>query len=144
MHRYIPVLVKNAGYSNIREKVVKHQSRKFGKTKFGKDRFIKGFLDLITLWFLSRFAKRPMHLFGAWGVLMFVIGFLLALWIGISKLYKLWHGIPDIRVTMDPWFYIALTTMVIGTQLFMTGFIGELILRKEDKQRYRIKEKINQ
>lgn len=143
MHRYIPVLVKNAGYFKIREKVVKHQARKYGRTKFGRDRFIKGFLDLITLWFLSRFAKRPMHLFGAWGVLMFFIGFLLAFWIGASKLYKLWVGIPDIRVTLDPWFYIALTSMIIGTQLFMTGFIGELILRKEDKQRYRISETIN-
>ena len=142
MHRYIPVLVKNAGYTKIREKVVKHQARKYGKTKFGTDRFIKGFLDLITLWFLSRFAKRPMHLFGAWGVFMFFVGFLLAAWIGASKLYKLWNHVPDIRVTMDPWFYIALTVMVMGTQLFMAGFIGELILRKKDEERYQIKETI--
>ncbi|HET8838121.1 MAG TPA: glycosyltransferase family 2 protein [Flavobacteriaceae bacterium] len=142
MHRYIPVLVKNAGYSKIREKVVKHQARKYGKTKFGTDRFIKGFLDLITLWFLSRFAKRPMHLFGAWGVFMFMLGFGLTIWIGASKLYKLWNHIPDILITQNPWFYIALTTMVIGTQFFMAGFIGELILRRKDKERYQIKETI--
>lgn len=142
MHRYIPVLVKNAGYTKIREKVVQHQARKYGKTKFGTDRFIKGFLDLITLWFLSRFAKRPMHLFGAWGVFMFFVGFLLTIWIGASKLYKLWNHIPDILITQNPWFYIALITMVIGTQLFMAGFIGELILRRKDKERYQIKETI--
>lgn len=144
MHRYIPVLVKNAGFSNIHEKVVQHQARKYGKTKFGTDRFIKGFLDLITLWFLSKFGKRPMHLFGAWGVLMFFIGFVLTLWIGASKLYKLWNHIPDILITQNPWFYIALITMVIGTQLFMAGFIGELILRKQDKEHYQIKETITQ
>lgn len=142
MHRYIPVLVKNAGYSKIREKVVHHQARKYGKTKFGTDRFIKGFLDLITLWFLSRFAKRPMHLFGAWGVFMFFVGFMLIIWIGASKLYKLWNHIPDILITQNPWFYIALITMVIGTQLFMAGFIGELILRRKDKERYQVKETI--
>ena len=144
MHRYIPVLVKNAGYTKIHEKVVKHQARKYGKTKFGTDRFIIGFLDLITLWFLSRFGKRPMHLFGAWGVLMFFVGFLLTVWIGVSKIYKLWNEIPDILITQNPWFYIALITMVIGTQLFMAGFIGELILRRKDKERYQIKETINQ
>lgn len=142
MHRYIPVLVKNAGFSNIHEKVVQHQARKYGKTKFGTDRFIKGFLDLITLWFLSRFGKRPMHLFGAWGVLMFFIGFLLTIWIGASKLYKLWHHIPEILIANNPWFYIALITMVIGTQLFMAGFIGELILRRKEKERYKVKETI--
>ncbi len=142
MHRYIPVLVQNAGYTNIHEKVVHHQARKYGKTKFGSDRFIKGFLDLITLWFLSRFAKRPMHLFGAWGVFMFFVGFLLTIWIGASKLHKLWNHIPDILITQNPWFYIALTTMVIGTQLFMAGFIGELILRRKDEERYQIKETI--
>lgn len=144
MHRYIPVLVKNAGYTKIREKVVQHQARKYGKTKFGTDRFIKGFLDLITLWFLSKFGKRPMHLFGAWGIFMFFVGFLLTIWIGASKLYKLWNHIPDILITQNPWFYIALITMVIGTQLFMAGFIGELILRRKDKERYQIKETINQ
>lgn len=144
MHRYIPVLAKNAGFPNIHEKVVLHQARKYGKTKFGSDRFIKGFLDLITLWFLSRFGKRPMHLFGAWGVLMFFVGFLLTIWIGASKLYKLWNETPDILITQNPWFYIALITMVIGTQFFMAGFIGELILRKQDKERYQIQETITQ
>src|SRR5699024_7234887 len=111
MHRYLPVLAKNAGFSKIDEKVVQHQARKYGKTKFGVERFIHGFLDLITIWFLSRFAKRPMHLFGAWGVLMFFIGFISAIWIGISKLYKLAHGLPNILIALNPWFYIALTVM---------------------------------
>ncbi|MHA6280760.1 glycosyltransferase family 2 protein [Salinimicrobium sp. CAU 1759] len=141
MHRYIPVLAKNAGYSRIDEKVVQHQARKYGKTKFGAERFINGFLDLITIWFLSTFARRPMHLFGALGVLMFFFGFLFAVWIGASKLYKLYHGLPNILVTDNPWFYISLTTMVLGTLLFIAGFLGELILRSSrDKERYRISE----
>ena len=143
MHRYIPVLAKNAGFTNITEKVVKHQARKYGTTKFGAERFINGFLDLITIWFLSRFAKRPMHLFGALGVLMFIIGSCSAIYIGISKLYKLAQGLPAILVTNNPWFYIALTTMIIGTQLFLAGFLGELILRsKRQQERYRIAETI--
>ncbi|MCC8359192.1 glycosyltransferase family 2 protein [Salinimicrobium sediminilitoris] len=141
MHRYIPVLAKNAGYSRIDEKVVQHQARKYGKTKFGAERFINGFLDLITIWFLSTFARRPMHLFGALGVLMFFFGFLFAVWIGASKLYKLYHGLPNILVTDNPWFYISLTTMVLGTLLFIAGFLGELILRSSrEKERYRISE----
>ena len=141
MHRYIPVLAKNAGYSKIDEKVVRHQKRKYGKTKFGAERFINGFLDLITIWFLSKFGKRPMHLFGALGVLMFFFGFLAAAWIGGSKLYKLYHGLPNILVTNNPWFYIALTSMIIGTLLFLAGFLGELILRSSrEKERYRISE----
>ncbi|MCY2688154.1 glycosyltransferase family 2 protein [Salinimicrobium sp. TH3] len=141
MHRYIPVLAKNAGYSRIDEKVVQHQARKYGKTKFGAERFINGFLDLITIWFLSTFARRPMHLFGALGVLMFFFGFLFAVWIGTSKLYKLYHGLPNILVTDNPWFYISLTTMVLGTLLFIAGFLGELILRSSrEKERYRISE----
>lgn len=141
MHRYIPVLAKNAGYSRIDEKVVQHQARKYGKTKFGAERFINGFLDLITIWFLSTFARRPMHLFGALGVLMFFFGFLFAIWIGASKLYKLYHGLPNILVTDNPWFYISLTTMILGTLLFIAGFLGELILRSSrDKERYRISE----
>lgn len=141
MHRYIPVLAKNAGYSRIDEKIVKHQARKYGKTKFGMERFINGFLDLITIWFISKFARRPMHLFGALGVLMFVFGFLSAIWIGISKLYKLYHGLPNILVTDNPWFYIALATMIIGTQFFLAGFLGELILRSSrEKERYRVSE----
>ncbi|WP_424494214.1 glycosyltransferase family 2 protein [Salinimicrobium sp. GXAS 041] len=139
MHRYIPVLAKNAGYSRINEKVVKHQARKYGKTKFGVERFINGFLDLITIWFLSKFGKRPMHLFGALGILMFVLGFLAAAWIGATKLYKLHHGLPNILVTNNPWFYISLVTMIIGTLFFLTGFLGELILRSSrEKERYRI------
>ncbi|OYQ38019.1 glycosyltransferase [Flavobacterium cyanobacteriorum] len=141
MHRYIPVLAKNAGFSKIGEKVVMHQARKYGSTKFGMERFINGFLDLITIWFLSRFGKRPMHLFGALGVLMFLIGFLSAIYIGVSKLYKLYHHEPAMLVTNNPWFYIALATMIIGTQLFLAGFLGEIILRtKNNEERYRISE----
>lgn len=144
MHRYIPVLAKNAGFGNIGEKVVQHQARKYGKTKFGYDRFINGFLDLITIWFLSKFGKRPMHLFGALGVVMFMIGFAAAGYIGITKLYKLAYGLPAILVTNNPWFYISLTTMIIGTQLFLAGFLGEIILRsKRDKERYQISETSN-
>jgi glycosyltransferase involved in cell wall biosynthesis len=141
MHRYIPVLAKNAGFSKIGEKVVMHQARKYGATKFGMERFINGFLDLITIWFLSRFGKRPMHLFGALGVLMFIIGLLSALYIGIIKLYKLYNNEPAILITDNPWFYIALTTMIIGTQLFLAGFLGEIILRtKNNEERYKISE----
>ena len=140
MHRYIPVLAKNAGYYNITEKEVQHQARKYGTTKFGVNRFIYGFLDLISIWFLSKFGKRPMHLFGALGVLMFIIGFISAAWIGLSKLYKLYHGMPNILVVDNPWFYIALIVMVIGTQFFLAGFLGELVLRSQrDKERYLIK-----
>ncbi len=139
MHRYIPVLAKNAGFGNITEKEVQHQARKYGKTKFGVDRFINGFLDLISIWFLSKFGKRPMHLFGALGVLMFFFGFSAAAWIGVSKLYKLYHGLPNILVTQNPWFYISLILMVIGTQFFLAGFLGELILRsRRDTERYLI------
>ncbi|MHC5202566.1 glycosyltransferase family 2 protein [Myroides sp. LJL119] len=139
MHRYIPVLVKNEGYNLITEKIVTHQARKYGQTKFGMNRFVNGFLDLITIWFLSRFGKRPMHFFGALGVLMFFIGFLAAGFLGISKLYKLYHGLPSILITRDPWFYIALTTMIIGTQLFLAGFLGEIILKTKSKiKRYKI------
>ncbi|ETN95969.1 Glycosyltransferase involved in cell wall bisynthesis [Zhouia amylolytica] len=145
MHRYIPVLAKNAGFKNISEKVVQHQARKYGKTKFGMERFINGFLDLITIWFISKFGKRPMHFFGALGVLMFFIGFLTAGFIGVSKLYKLYHDLPTILVTQNPWFYISLTTMIIGTQLFMAGFLGEIILRNKrtSNERYKISEMIN-
>ena len=126
MHRYIPVLVKNAGFRNIGEKVVQHQARKYGKTKFGADRFINGFLDLITIWFVSKFGKRPMHLFGALGVLMFLIGFGFSLYLGIDKLFINPFG----RLLSDrPQFYVALTAMIIGTQFFLAGFLGELFLR---------------
>lgn len=143
MHRYIPVLAKNAGFGNIGEKVVLHQARKYGSTKFGMERFINGFLDLITIWFLSRFGKRPMHLFGALGAIMFMIGMLSAVYIGVMKLVKLYSHEPAILVTDNPWFYIALTTMVLGTQLFLAGFLGEIILRtKNNEGRYKISETI--
>jgi glycosyltransferase involved in cell wall biosynthesis len=144
MHRYIPVLAKNAGFGKIGEKVVLHQARKYGETKFGMDRFINGFLDLITIWFLSRFGKRPMHLFGAIGSLMFIIGFIAAAYIGISKLYHMYNDMKYTLVTNNPWFYIALTTMVLGTQLFLAGFLGEIILRtKNNEARYKIANQIN-
>lgn len=139
MHRYIPVLAKNAGFEKIGEKVVKHQARKYGETKFGMERFINGFLDLITIWFISKFGKRPMHLFGAFGTIMFIIGFLSAGFIGFMKLFKLFNNLPYDLVTNNPWFYISLTTMIIGTQLFLAGFLGEIILRtKNNEERYKI------
>lgn len=141
MHRYIPVLAKNAGYRKIGERVVQHQARKYGKTKFGPDRFIKGFLDLITVWFVSKFGKRPMHLFGALGVLMFIIGFGFALYLGIDKLF---FNPTGRLLSQRPEFYIALTSMVIGTQLFLAGFLGEMILRVRITQdRYTIYESLN-
>jgi glycosyltransferase involved in cell wall biosynthesis len=144
MHRYIPVLAKNAGFGKIGEKVVQHQARKYGETKFGMERFINGFLDLITIWFLSRFGKRPMHLFGAIGSFMFIIGFLLAGYIGISKLYHMYNNMRYSLVTNNPWFFIALTTMILGTQLFLAGFLGEIILRtKNNEERYKISNEIN-
>mgnify|MGYP001246582824 FL=1 len=136
MHRYIPVLAVNAGFKNIIEKPVAHQARKHGKTKFGMERFINGFLDLITIWFVSRFAKRPMHFFGLLGVLMFIIGFGFAFYLGLDKLYFN----PTGRLIAErPEFFIALTTMVIGTQFFVAGFLGEIVLQnKNNKERYRI------
>lgn len=141
MHRYIPVLAKNAGYTKITEKSVKHQARKYGQTKFGMNRFLNGFLDLITIWFLSKFGKQPMHLFGALGVLMFLIGFGSAVYIGASKLYRLYNNLNYTLVTDNPWFYIALTTMVIGSMLFLAGFLGELILRnRPNQENYKVRE----
>ena len=139
MHRYIPVLAVNAGFKNIIEKPVTHQARKYGKTKFGMERFINGFLDLITIWFVSRFAKRPMHFFGLLGVLMFIIGFGFAFYLGLDKLYFN----PTGRLIAErPEFFIALTTMVIGTQFFVAGFLGEIVLQnKNNKERYRITDK---
>ena len=141
MHRYIPVLAKNAGYERITEKVVQHQARKYGYTKFGADRFINGFLDLITIWFVSKFAKRPMHFFGSMGSLVFLIGFLFALYLGIDKLYINTKGR---LITQRPEFYIALVSMIIGTQLFLAGFISEMISRnKSNKKRYQINSFLN-
>lgn len=144
MHRYIPVLAKNAGFNKIGEKVVQHQARKYGESKFGMDRFINGFLDLITIWFLSKYGKRPMHFFGAAGVLMFVIGFISTGFIILLKLIKLYSGFKTILVTENPLFYIALTAMIIGSQLFLAGFLGEIILRtKNNEERYKISKEVN-
>ena len=144
MHRYIPVLAKNEGFTKIGEKVVQHQARKYGETKFGMDRFVNGFLDLITISFLSKFGKRPMHIFGLWGTIMFLFGTSSAVYIGSRKLYNVFKGIKTILVTDNPWFYIALTSMILGTLLFLSGFIGELIIKtKSNEKHYTIKEKIN-
>lgn len=130
MHRYIPYLAKNAGFNKIGEKVVQHQSRKFGTTKFGGwNRFVNGYLDLISLWFLSKFGIKPMHFFGLLGSLMFFIGLVSVVIVGITKLYSMYNGMPYRLVTDSPYFYLSLTAMIIGTQLFLTGFLGELISR---------------
>jgi len=143
MQRYNAVLAKNAGFGKIGEKVVQHQARKYGESKFGMSRFINGFLDLITIWFLSKFGKRPMHLFGLLGTIMFMIGLLSAGYIGAMKLWKLYNNYETILITENPWFYISLTTMIIGTQLFLAGFLGEIILRtKNNEERYKIQEVI--
>lgn len=144
MHRYIPVLAKNEGFTKIGEKIVQHQARKYGVTKFGMERFVNGFLDLITISFLSKFGKRPMHFFGLLGTFMFLFGTTSALYIGAVKLYKLYKGSSTILVTENPWFYIALTAMILGTLLFLSGFIGELIIKSKDTiKHYTIKEKLN-
>ncbi|GGH02126.1 glycosyl transferase family 2 [Polaribacter pacificus] len=144
MHRYIPVLAKNEGFDKIGEKVVQHQARKYGETKFGMSRFINGFLDLITISFLSKFGKRPMHIFGLWGTLMFIFGLLSAGYIGAMKLYKLSVGAKTILVTDNPWFYIALTAMILGVQLFLAGFIGELLIKtKSNEKHYKIRQNLN-
>ena len=141
MHRYIPVLAKSSGFDRIGEKVVKHQARKYGATKFGAERFINGFLDLTTIWFVSKFGKRPMHLFGAWGVLMFIIGFGFSIYLGTDKLFLN----PTGRLITDrPQFYIALTCMIIGSQLFLAGFLGELLIRtKKGPENYVVSEMKN-
>lgn len=136
MHRYLPLLAKNAGYGNITQQVVQHQARKYGETKFGMERFFNGFLDLLTLWFVSHFGKRPMYLFGTLGTLVVVFGFLSSLYLGSSKLLSIFYlKKPAPLITETPLFYIALTCMVIGTQLFLAGFIGELILRNKKKEK---------
>jgi len=143
MHRYIPVIAKLAGFNNIGEKVVEHQKRKYGKTKFGMERFINGFLDLMSITFVTRFGKRPMHLFGALGTLMFFIGFIISIWLGAEKLWYVQHGERLRLITDQPLFYIALATMIIGTQLFLTGFIAEMVARNSpDRNSYLIEEKI--
>ena len=143
MHRYIPYLAKNAGFGRIGEKVVHHQSRKYGKSKFGIHRFFNGYLDLITLWFLSGFGRKPMHVFGFLGTIMFIIGFISAFIIGADKLWAVAHNIPQRLVTDSPYFYIALTMMMIGTQLFLAGFIADLVSRNsESRNDYQIEEEL--
>ena len=144
MHRYMPYLAKNAGFEKIGEKVVHHQARKYGSSKFmGWNRFVNGYLDLLTLWFLSTFGKKPMHVFGFLGTIMFLIGFVAAFIIGADKLWCLANGIPQRLVTDSPYFYIALTMMIIGTQLFLTGFIGDLVSRtSQNRNDYQIAETI--
>lgn len=145
MHRYIPVLAKNKGFGNIIEKKVQHTARKYGHSKFGSRRFINGFLDLITLSFISRFGNKPMHLFGAIGTLMFFIGFLASVYIGAEKLYKVYIINQNAKLITDsPYFYIALTAMILGTQLFLAGFLGEILVRsKRNSQEFEIKETHN-
>lgn len=141
MHRYIPYLAKNAGFANIGEKPVHHQARQFGKSKFmGWNRFVNGYLDLLSLWFLNSFGLKPMHIFGFIGSLMFFLGFIAVLIVGGTKLYCLSMGIPHARITDMPYFYIALTTMILGTQLFVAGFLGELISRNSsERNKYQIR-----
>ncbi|MCM1163165.1 MAG: glycosyltransferase family 2 protein [Muribaculaceae bacterium] len=144
MHRYIPYLAKNAGFDKIGEKVVKHQARKYGVTKFGLDRFVNGYLDLATLWFTGKFGAKPMHFFGMLGSLMFLIGFIAVAVVGFSKLYNMYAGNHYTLVTDSPYFFLALTTMLLGTMLFLTGFLGELIVRNSPgRNHYEIKETIN-
>lgn len=143
MHRYIPYLAKNAGFNKIGEKVVKHRARKYGKTKFGLNRFFNGYLDLITLWFLSSFGRKPMHVFGFLGSIMFMIGFVSAAILGIDKLCALANSVQQRLVTDSPYFYISLTMMMIGTQLFLAGFLGDLISRNStNRNEYQIEEEI--
>ena len=143
MHRYIPYLAKNAGYSNIGELVVHHQARKYGKSKFGISRFFHGYLDLISLWYLSRFGNRSMHIFGFLGTIMFFIGLISAIILGATKIYHLAAEIPLRLITDSPYFYISLTMMILGTQLFLTGFLGELISRTSyDRNKYNIAKEI--
>lgn len=143
MHRYIPVLAANAGFGKITEKEVQHQARPYGTSKFGTERFVRGFLDLVTLWFVSRFGGRPMHFFGAVGTLMFIVGFLSAFWLGLSKLIDVSHGIYGHLLANNPWFFIALTMMILGTLLFIAGFLGEMIIRNNrEHKNYHIDEQI--
>ena len=143
MHRYIPVLAKWAGFSRITEKVVKHQSRKYGITKFGLERFTNGFLDLLTITFVSRFGKKPMHFFGILGILMFILGFSLFTYIGGSKLYLIFNNLPATNIAEMSGFYIALTAMIIGVQLFLAGFIAEMVSRNNyDRNNYQVEKEI--
>jgi len=143
MHRYIPLIAKQSGFNKIGEKVVQHQERKYGVSKFGIERTLKGFLDLLSVSFISRFGKRPMHLFGALGTLMFTVGFIAAVWLGARKLWCVYHGISANLVVDSPYFYISLVSMLMGTQLFLTGFLAELVSRNSsERNKYQISEKI--
>ena len=144
MHRYIPYLAKNAGFDKIGEKVVHHQARKYGKTKFGLNRFVNGYLDLLSLWFLSSYGVKPMHVFGFLGTLMFIIGFIAAFCVGLFKLIAMWSGDSYTLVTNSPYFYISMTMMILGTQLFVAGFLGELISRNSpERNKYEIEKIID-
>ena len=143
MHRYIPYLAKNAGFGNIGEKVVQHHVRKFGKSKFGLERFVNGYLDLMSLWFLSRFGKKPMHFFGLMGSLTFLAGFVIAIWLIADKVISQSQGLKFRAVTEQPLFYLALVALIVGVQLFLTGFLAELVSRNSnDRNKYHIAEKI--
>lgn len=143
MHRYIPYLAKNAGFTKIGEKVVHHQARKYGKTKFGINRFVNGYLDLITLWFLSKFGVKPMHIFGFLGSIMFFLGFVAVIAVGAMKIYNMHAGNPYSLVTDNPYFFLALTTMILGTQLFIAGFLGELVARNSaERNKYQIEKEL--
>lgn len=143
MHRYIPYLAKNAGFKKIGEKVVEHRKREFGETKFGLNRFVNGYLDLISLWFLSRFGKKPMHFFGMVGSLMFLFGFFATVAVGVNKLYCLFNHVPAPLITETPYFYLSLLAMVLGTQLFLTGFVAELVARNSlERNNYLIEKEI--
>ncbi len=141
MHRYIPYLAKNAGFTNIGEKVVAHQARKYGSSKFGLNRFVHGYLDLISLWFLSKFGRKPMHFFGTVGSLMFILGLFAVIGVGVSKLIAIWDGVRAPLVTDSPYFYLAILAMILGTQLFLTGFLAELISRSSTERNNYIIEK---
>jgi hypothetical protein len=143
MHRYIPVLAKWAGFKKIGEKEVMHQERKFGSSKFGIERFMRGPLDLLSVMFIMKYGKRPLHLFGTLGMIMFLLGFVLAAYLGINKLVAIHQNLPAKLVTQSPYFYIALTTMILGTQLFLTGFLGELVSRSSaERNTYQIEKEI--
>ena len=143
MHRYIPYLAKNAGFGKIGEKPVQHQKRKFGKSKFGMDRFVNGFLDLMSLWFLSRFGGKPMHFFGTSGILMFLVGFVMTVWIIVAKLVAQSNGLKYRAVTDQPLFYLALVAVILGVMLFLAGFIGEMVSRSAtNRNQYQIKDRI--
>jgi glycosyltransferase involved in cell wall biosynthesis len=144
MHRYVPVIAKWAGFTNIGEKVVKHKQRKYGNSKYGALRFVYGFLDLLSITFVTRFSKRPMHFFGTLGIILFIIGFFISLWLGVEKLYYISMNIKAPLVTSKAFFYIALVDMILGTQLFLTGFLGELMTRSfHKKEQCLIEDKIN-